>query len=150
MVTMSKTPASIGHHPVHSMLIALPLGLWIFSFVCDLIFFFGGRMSVWWTVSLYSMCGGIVGAIIAAVPGFIDWLSLTAGTKAKTIGTWHMILNSTALLLYVLNVIWRRSAVEPTFGPFLLSCVLIVFLSVSGWLGGAMVYEHKVGVKDSE
>ena len=61
------------NHPIHPMLIPLPIGLWIFSLAADIIFRAGGNPS-WSTVAYYSMAGGIVGAIIAAVPGFLDFL----------------------------------------------------------------------------
>ena len=58
------------------MLVPFPIGLWVFSLVCDLIFAFGATSPVWKTVALYSMAGGIIGALAAAVPGLIDLLSL--------------------------------------------------------------------------
>ena len=63
------TPASIAGHPIHPMLVPLPIGLWIFSFVCDLAFVFGSGAAVWSTVALYTMAGGIVGALLAAIAG---------------------------------------------------------------------------------
>src|SRR6476661_2694429 len=71
-----RTPANIAGHPIHPMLVTIPIGLWIFSFVCDLAFVFGRGAPVWSTVALYTMAGGIVGALAAAVFGFIDLLSL--------------------------------------------------------------------------
>ena len=38
-----RTPASIAQDQIHPMLIPLPIGLWVFSFICDLIFVFGRR-----------------------------------------------------------------------------------------------------------
>ena len=61
------TPASIARHPVHPMLVAIPIGLWIFSLICDLIRVFGGTSPNWEIVAWYSMVGGILGALVAAV-----------------------------------------------------------------------------------
>jgi uncharacterized membrane protein len=58
------------------MLVPLAIGLWIFSLVCDLIHLRAGADAVWATVAFYTMGGGIVGALLAAVPGLIDLLSL--------------------------------------------------------------------------
>ena len=71
-----QTPATIARHPIHPMLITFPVGLWIFSLVCDIVFLAGSHAPVWETVAFYSMVGGILGALAAAVPGFIDLLSL--------------------------------------------------------------------------
>ena len=85
-----RTPANVAGHPIHPMLITLPIGLWVFSFVCDLFFVFGSGAPVWSTVALYTMAGGIVGALAAAIPGFIDLLSLPARAKRRS-STWRSI-----------------------------------------------------------
>src|SRR3712207_1913155 len=76
--TPMRTPASIAGHPIHPMLIPLPIGLWIFSFVCDVVYVTGFGGDQWLTVAFYTMVGGVVGAMIAALPGIIDMLSLPA------------------------------------------------------------------------
>src|SRR5688572_30668513 len=114
---MSRTPASLGPHPIHPMLIVLPLGLWVFSFVCDVIYRWFDPRPLWDTVAYYTMLGGIGGAVLAAVPGFIDWLSLTPGSRSKRIGTFHMILNVAALVLYGVNAGWRTEETVRTGGP---------------------------------
>ena len=142
-----RTPANIARHPIHPMLVPLPIGLWIFSFVCDLIFAFGTGAPVWKTVALYTMVGGIVGALLAALPGFIDLLSLPAGPKSTAIK--HMALNLTIVVLFVINA-WLRiragDAGAASTGTVWLSLVAILMLTVSGWLGGKMVYESGVAV----
>jgi uncharacterized membrane protein len=138
-----QTPANIAKHPIHPMLIAIPLGLWIFSFVCDLIRLFGGTSPNWAVVAYYTMIGGIVGALLAAVPGIIDMLSLRGGLKR--VALIHMSINLTVVVLYIINA-WLRS--EGTSGvAFWLSLIAIVLLGISGWLGGKMVYVHGTAVQ---
>ena len=132
-----RTPASIAGHPIHPMLIPLPIGLWLFSFVCDLIFVFGSGATVWSTVALYTMAGGIVGALAAAIFGFVDLLSLPPEPR-KTALT-HMTINLIVVVLYVINF-WMRSRTPDSPGGYVwLSLVAIALLVVSGWLGGKMV-----------
>ena len=100
-----RTPTSVARHPIHPMLVPLPIGLWIFSFVCDLIFVFGSGAPVWKTVALYTMVGGIVGALLAALPGLIDLLSLPPGPRTTAI--MHMSINLTIVVLFVINA-WLR------------------------------------------
>ena len=138
-----RTPASIAGHPIHPMLVPLAIGLLIFSFVCDLIFV-SGREGAWATVALYTMVGGIVGALAAAVPGLIDLLSLPEGPR-KT-ATIHMAINLTVVALFVVNAWMRMKGADPRGTPMVLSGVALVLLVVSGWLGGKMVYEYGVGV----
>jgi uncharacterized membrane protein len=77
-----RTPASIFNHPVHPMLIVFPIGLWIFSLTCDLIRLAGGSGNAWSTVALFSMVGGLIGALLAAIPGFIDYFFYQEGHSA--------------------------------------------------------------------
>ena len=139
-----RTPANVAGHPIHPMLVTLPIGLWVFSFVCDLFFVFGSGAAVWSTVALYTMAGGIVGALAAAIPGFIDLLSLPAGPRKTALA--HMAINLTIVVLYVINF-WRRTGTPDNPGGYVwLSLLTILMLLVSGWLGGRMVYVLGVAV----
>ena len=139
-----RTPASIAGHPIHPMLVTLPIGLWVFSFVCDLFFVFGSGAPVWSTVALYTMAAGIIGALAAAIPGFIDLLSLPAEPRRTALA--HMAINLTIVVLYVINF-WRRTGTPENPGGYVwLSLLTILMLLVSGWLGGRMVYLLGVAV----
>jgi uncharacterized membrane protein len=140
------TPASIARHPIHPMIVPFPIGLWVFSFICDLVFVFGSGDPVWKTVALYTMGGGVVGALIAAIPGFVDLLSLPAGPRR--IALIHMAINLTIVVLFVINLWLRVSAGEgaASTAPVWLSLIAIGLLLISGWLGGKLVYERGVAV----
>ena len=138
-----KTPASIAGHPIHPMLVAVPIGLWLFSFVCDLVFAFLGGGDNWRMVALYTLVGGIVGALAAAIPGLIDLLSLERALRRIAVA--HMSVNLTVVALYVSNAWLRLSGASETT-TLVLSAVAVAALVVSGWLGGKMVYEHGVAV----
>jgi uncharacterized membrane protein len=139
-----RTPANIAKHPIHPMLVAIPIGLWVFSLICDLVHVFGAASENWQIVARYTMVGGIVGALIAAVPGFIDMLSLPNGVKR--IALMHMSINLTVVALYIVNAYLRWRGVESN-APVWLSVIAIAMLVVSGWLGGKMVYVHGVAVE---
>ncbi|MEN3354687.1 MAG: hypothetical protein V7640_2845 [Betaproteobacteria bacterium] len=139
-----RTPANIAKHPIHPMLVPIPIGLWIFSLVCDLIHAGGSANPAWPTVALYTMGGGIVGALAAAVPGLIDLLSLPAEPKKTAIT--HMAINLTVVALYVINFWMRISAPADAKVPLLLSIIAIGLLVISGWLGGKMVYVYGIAV----
>ena len=140
-----ETPASVAKHPIHPMLVGIPIGLWLFSFACDLIAM-ARPEGPWPTVALYTLVGGIVGALLAAVPGFIDMLSLVG--RRRKVALVHMTINLTVVALYVINY-WVRTHTEGyTSGgiPFLLSLGAVALLAISGWLGGKLVYELGVAV----
>ena len=140
-----RTPASVAGHPLHAMLIVFPVGLLIFSLICDLFSLSGEGDSAWTVVALYTMAGGFIGALVAAVPGLIDLLSLI-NPAIKKIALIHMSLNLLAVALFAINI-WLRVHGSATAGtPLFLSVVGIGILAVSGWLGGEMVHRHGVGV----
>lgn len=139
-----RTPASIARHPIHPMLVPIPIGLWIFSLVADLIHAGGSTNPAWTTVAFYCMGGGIVGALAAALPGLIDLLSLPAGPRKTAIT--HMVINLTVVVLYVINFWMRMSAPESPGKLVWLSLISVGLLAISGWLGGKMVYEHGIAV----
>ena len=140
-----KTPASIFGHPIHPMIVPIPIGLFVFSYVADLAVRFNVIGDAWPDVAFYCMGGAILGAVIAAIFGLIDLLSLD-NRRAKRIGIAHMLINLSVVGLYVANLLlrWQPDAAPGT--PFLLSTIGILALLVSGWLGGHMVYIHGVAV----
>ena len=139
-----RTPASVARHPIHPMLVPLPIGLWVFSLVCDLIHAGGGSSPAWTTVAFYCIGGGIIGALLAAVFGLIDLLSLPEGPRST--GIKHMSINLIVVVLYVINF-WRRWSAPENPGKLIwLSVIAIGLLVISGWLGGKMVYEQGVAV----
>lgn len=141
-----RTPASIAGHPIHPMLVPIAIGGFLLSFVFDLVCFATGATDPWSTVSYYTMVGGIVGALAAAVFGFTDMLALPAGTVTKRTAITHMTINLAVVALYVVNAWMRHGTHELTGLCFGMSALAIVMLVVSGWLGGKMVYEAGVGV----
>lgn len=140
-----RTPASVAGHPLHAMLIVFPVGLLIFSLICDLFSLSVAGESAWTVVALYTMVGGFIGALVAAVPGLVDLLSLV-NPAIKKIALIHMSLNLLAVVLFAINI-WLRVHGSATAGaPLLLSVVGVGILAISGWLGGEMVHRHGVGV----
>ena len=142
-----RTPANIARHPIHPMIVPLPIGLWLFSFACDIIALFVANPGTWKMVALYTMVGGIVGALVAAVFGLIDLLSLPAEIRKTALI--HMTINLIIVVVFVVNAWLRISSADPAAtgsGLVWLSLVAIVLLVVSGWLGGKMVYRYGVAV----
>lgn len=140
-----RTPASVAGHPLHPMLIVFPVGLLIFSLICDLGFLTNPGNPDWRIAAFYAMAGGFIGALVAAIPGLIDLLSL-ANPRIKRIALIHMGLNLTVVVLYGANL-WLRWHEAPVAGaPLVLSVIAVGVLAVSGWLGAEMVHRHGVGV----
>src|SRR4051812_2816042 len=122
-----RTPASIANHPIHPMLIPIPIGLWLFSFVCDLTFVLGQGVSLWFTLSFWTMIGGLVGAVLAAIPGFIDMVSLRG--PPKRIALIHMALNATIIVLYAINIGMRIQGSSISGVPLAMSMIAVLLLA---------------------
>jgi uncharacterized membrane protein len=150
VLSIMASKASIMGHPVHPMLIPFPLALWVFSFIADVLYLLRDDF-LWLVVAKYTLAGGIVGGALAAVPGLIDWLALKS-SEVKRIANWHARLNVIALLIFAASLYLRtrygRSIVNGSMTiPVLLSGLGVILISISGWLGGSLSYDHGVGVK---
>jgi uncharacterized membrane protein len=141
-----ETRATVAEHPIHPMLIPFPIALWIFSLACDLIFLFGFGGPVWKDVALYTMTGGIIGGLAAAIPGYIDYRSLSDPVIVR-VAQMHMAINVGLILLFTINAGLRILNGTEALLPVFLSLLGVAGLGVSGWLGGELVYVQGVAVK---
>lgn len=149
-----RSKASIKGHPIHPMLIPIPIGLLVGSLVADLVYMADGSI-FWYDMAWWTMAFGVIAALVAAVPGLIDYnATVKHDRKAKAVGLAHMIINLSVVGLYVLNLALRydRLAADgPMLGATLaLSILAILALSASGWLGGELVYRFGVGMGRAE
>ena len=141
-----RTPASIAGHPIHPMLVPIAIGGFVLSFAFDVCCMVTGNANLWATLAYYTMLGGIAGALLAALPGLVDLLSLSGPIKKTAIT--HMGINLTVVALYICNAWMRHGNVNDIKVPMILSLVGLGMLLVSGWLGGKMVFEGRVGVNE--
>jgi uncharacterized membrane protein len=139
-----STPASIAGHPLHPMLVTIPIGLWVFALVADLIGYFGASAEPWNTLAFYALLGGEIGAVAAALPGLLDFGAVRErGGRAARVVAMHLGLNLVVVGLVALNLALRWES-GPGTGALALSVVTVALLGVSGWLGGELV--HVLGV----
>jgi uncharacterized membrane protein len=141
-----RTKATLLGHPVHPILIVFPLGLFTMAAIFDLIHL-ATRDGHWTDVSYWMIASGIVGGLIAAVFGFIDWLSIPEGTRAKYIGLIHGLSNAVVVLLFIVSWLMRRpDPAAPSMTAMMLGWIGIAIALCGGWLGGELVYRLNVGV----
>ena len=132
------------------MLIPFPIALWVFSFIADLIYLWRGN-PVWrdW-IAFYALLAGIIGAVVAAVFGIIDWLSIK-DREVKKVADWHARLNVIALLIFAASFYLRTTGGSRLLGgsytiPFVLSMIGVILITISGYLGGELVFKYGVAV----
>ena len=141
-----ETRATVAEHPVHPMLIPFPIALWIFSLASDLIYLFGFGGPVWKDIALYTMVGGIIGGLAAAIPGYIDYRSLSDPVIVR-VAQMHMIINVGLIILFTIDAGLRIMNGTEAVLPVFLSGLGVAALGVSGWLGGELVYVQGVAVQ---
>jgi uncharacterized membrane protein/nitrite reductase/ring-hydroxylating ferredoxin subunit len=136
-------------HPIHPMLVHFPIGFFLLSFLIDLASLAYPDVPNLLRGSFYAMLLGIITALLAAVPGFVDYSDIRRDHPGKRTATSHMTLNLMVVALYGINLWIRSSALsDPKISllPLLLSIVGIGLLSVSGYLGGRLVYDEGIAV----
>jgi uncharacterized membrane protein len=128
-----RSTAQIGGHPIHPMLIPFPITCLVGAFVTDLIFLSTGDRG-FATASHWLIGFGIGTALLAAVFGIIDYMG---DDRIRRLGTaiQHMMANVSA-------------ADVGSLGVYLSGAVVLILL-YSGWLGGELVYRHRVAVQET-
>jgi len=133
-------------HPVHPMLIVFPLGLLATSVIFDIIYLVSSN-SQWTLVAYYMIGAGIIGGLAAAAFGWLDWIAIPAGTRARRVGLWHGIGNVIVVGLFILSWVLRRGNPEvPPTGAIVAALTAVVISLATAWLGGELVDRLGVGV----
>lgn len=145
-----KSSVVVAKHPLHPMLIPLPIGAFTLTLVGDLAYAFTSN-PFWYAFAAWSMGIGIASALLAALPGLVDYVTMVP-RNAKRIATLHMGLNFGMVAIFGINLALRIFATA-TSGPtwwlaLALTVVGVAALSVSGWLGGELVYRHRLAVEE--
>jgi nitrite reductase/ring-hydroxylating ferredoxin subunit/uncharacterized membrane protein len=136
-------------HPLHPMIVHLPIGLFMLSLLLDLATFVVRSGNTLSRSSFFCIATGVATALVAAVPGFVDYTTIRRDHPAKKIAIAHMLLNLSVVALYALNLGIRYPTLgQPTVpkSALVVSAIAIGLLSISGYLGGKMVYAEGIAV----
>lgn len=144
-----RSTAQIGGHPIHPLLIPFPIVSFIGALVTDTMWL-STQEAGWATASNWLLGAGLVTALMAAAAGFADYLG---DERVRKIGaaTRHMIANIVVVTLEAVNLVLRLTGGSDQIGGIgvWLSLASVVILAYSGWLGGELVYRHRVGVQQT-
>lgn len=138
-------------HPVHPMLVSFPIAFYTGSLVAYIVYGIVGN-PFWFRLAFVVNAAGVAMALLAAVPGFLDWLlGIPNGSKAKTHGLMHMGLNVSALVLFAilagLNAGRWDAAQPPATLSIILSAIGVLCTIGAGYLGWTLVQTHHVGIQ---
>jgi uncharacterized membrane protein len=141
-----QATARIAGHPLHPLLVTIPIGCWVLALLTDIAYWRGG-WAMWAYASTWLIGAAIVSALIAALAGFADFFGDRRIREIRR-AWWHMLGNLTAVGVAVVNFIVHMrdgaAAVIPT--GLLLSAVTVAILLFTGWQGGELVFRHGVAV----
>jgi uncharacterized membrane protein len=142
-----QSTATVGGHPIHPMLVPFPIVCFIGAFVTDVIFAYGGGPG-WATASNWLLGFGLAMAALAAAAGLADFMG-SDHLRRSWVALKHMIANVSAVVIEAVNLLIRLTNPDTvlSIGIFLSGLTVLVLL-YSGWLGGELVYVHRVGVHD--
>ena len=159
-----KSRAAIAGHPLHPIFVTIPIGLWSFVPVCDLMYHSGWGDDSWKKAAFYCLVGGIAGAVPAIITGLIDY-PLASDPRASKVATFHLIFNLLTTLMVAISawLRWREFPTPPgvlhsglpatqtaayTLTPVFISLAAVVLAGVSGWLGGELVSRFGISVHE--
>lgn len=141
-----ESRAKLFGHAIHPILIVFPLGLLATAVIFDVLYLITANLT-WAIVSFWMIAAGVIGGVLAAMFGFIDYLAIPANTRAKSVGFWHGTINFVVLVLFSASWLLRRGFPEaPSLGALALSFFAVILALVAGWLGGELVERLGVGV----
>ena len=143
-----ESRAKLLGHPVHQMLIVFPLGLLAMAVIFDLLTI-GLNQGYWSEIAYWMIAAGVITGLLAAPFGFIDWLAIPSGTRAKRIGAIHGAGNVVVVVMFGLSWLMRSDAPQaPGALALALSFAAGGLALITGWLGGELVDRLAVGVDE--
>jgi uncharacterized membrane protein/nitrite reductase/ring-hydroxylating ferredoxin subunit len=140
-----KSHAAVANHPLHAMLIPFPFAFLVGAVFFDAIGLLGG-MPTFWLVGHYVLAAGIITALMAAIPGIIDYATtVPPRSSAKKRAATHGLTNSFAVALFA-TAWFSRTANQPDLMALVLEVAGAAVLSSGAWMGGTLVYRNQIGV----
>ena len=139
-----RAKAAISGHPIHPMLVPIPIALFVAALATDIAYVVDGSDG-WASASRWLLGGGLAGAALAAVAGFIDFAA-SARIRELRDAWLHLFANLTVVVIEAVNLILRLPDPDIAASTGLaLSAVAALLLLFSGWKGGELVFRHGVG-----
>lgn len=145
-----RSTAQIGGHPIHPMLVPIPITCFVGTWVTDVVYWRTATI-MWADMSAWLLTVGLVVSIFVVLAGLIDFLG-DRRIRALRPASIHGLGNAVVIGLSIINAfVHSRDAytsVVPT--GLILSSIVVLILLVTGWNGWTMVYRHGVGVSPEE
>ncbi|MEW5917068.1 MAG: DUF2231 domain-containing protein [Gemmatimonadota bacterium] len=142
-----RSIASIKGHPIHPGLVVFPFAFLTGAFVAHALGALLNR-DAFWLVGGYLTGAGLVTGVVAAVPGFLDYLvTVPPRSSGKSRATKHLFAMATVLVAFAVSLAFRDSPnrIAPAL-VFLLQGGGTGLLFVGAWMGGTLMTRNQIGV----
>lgn len=142
-----RSTASFAGHPLHVMLVPIPLICFVATLITDIVYWQTAAM-MWADISAWLLLVGLFVSIFAVVAGLIDFLG-EPRIRALRPAWIHALGNVVALILAIFNELIHTRDAYTSVVPagLILSALVVLILLVTGWNGWSLVYRHGVGVR---
>lgn len=132
-------------HPIHAMSVSFPVALTFCVFAADVLYWWTGD-TFWARAGLWAAGTGFLFGMLAGVSGTAELL-MVSGIRARAAAWTHFII--AVLLLSLLGANWgyRLYGYEAAVLPYgiLLSGLCVVVVGFTGWHGGKLVFDYRLG-----
>ncbi|MFQ5779328.1 MAG: DUF2231 domain-containing protein [Nitrospiria bacterium] len=150
-----KSRFQIFGHPIHAMLVAYPIALYLIALVCDLIYLWRGD-PFWYRMAFWSILFGLIGNLAAGASGILDLVALRKEVPAATRPAMiHLFVGSLLVVIYLSSLALRdwgvvHDGAPVVFLPIILNFIGSGFVGLQGWYGGELVYRYGIGIDQEE
>jgi uncharacterized membrane protein len=141
--------AQIAGHPLHPAIVPLPIGMFVGAFVADLAY--ARTRDRFWARTGHALAlAGVGTGLLAGALGATDFVGRDR-IRSRGSAWVHGAGNLAAVGLGVGSVLLRRDRRPEVVVPngIALSTAIVAILAVTGWLGGELVFRHRVGLAEA-
>lgn len=149
-----RSKFALAGHPIHPILVSVPIGLFLWVLVADVVYLARDREPLWYDMSYWAAVAGTIGAVVAAVFGIGDYFAVARKSDARDIATAHGVMNIMLIVLFGGSVwLMQDDASRAGRSSWVLGlhAVGVAIMAFTGWLGGELSFRKHIGmVPDDE
>jgi uncharacterized membrane protein/nitrite reductase/ring-hydroxylating ferredoxin subunit len=141
-----KSKINFKGHPLHPILVSFPIAFFVGTLILDILAIANNRNDLR-SMAFYLEGGGIAFALLAAIPGFIDFLfTVPPNSSGKKRAGAHGLINISMVIIFLSAWLFRQKQDVSLLWIISLETVGVILLSVAGWMGGTLVYRNQIGI----
>jgi uncharacterized membrane protein/nitrite reductase/ring-hydroxylating ferredoxin subunit len=141
-----KSKVQVKGHPLHPILVSFPIAFFVATLIMDIVSL-SYQLDEFKRLAFYLEAAGIGCALLAAVPGFIDFLfTVPPNSSGKKRAATHGLINVTMVAVFTIAWLVRQNANIPFLWVIIMEIAGVTLLSIAGWMGGTLVYRNQIGI----